>query len=99
MNFQRERHVLQEIRKRAFQRSDDLQRQGRLTQAINDTLETLHEVTELPRDELETIAAQVTTSLVAEHDDFFSVRNQVLMVSTACGAMAMVIWGLMSWMG
>ena len=99
MSSERERHILQEIRKRALQRWDDLQRQARLTQSINHTLEALHAVTELPRTELETIAAQVTVSLNAEQDDFFSIGNQLLMVSTACGAMAVVIWGLMSWMG
>jgi Mg2+ and Co2+ transporter CorA len=99
MSSERERYVLQEIRKRALQRRDDLQRQGRLTQAINDTLDALQEVTELPRTDLETIAAEVTGSRNAERDDFFSIRKQLLMVSTACGALATVIWGLVSWMG
>ena len=99
MSSERERYILQEIRKRALQRADDLQCQGRLIQAINDTLDALHEVTELPRSDLETIAAEVTVSLNAEQDHFFSIKNQLLMVTTACAAMAMVIWGLMSWMG
>jgi hypothetical protein len=97
MSSERERYILQEIRKRALQRRDDLQRQGRLMQAINDTLDALHEVTELPRTDLETISAEVAVSMDAEQDTFFSIKNQLLMVSTACGAMAMVIWGLTNW--
>jgi Mg2+ and Co2+ transporter CorA len=97
MSSERERHILQEIRKRALQRCDDLHSQGRLTQSINDTLDALHEVTELPRPELEKIAAAVTVSMDAEQDTFFSIKNQLLMVSTAFGAMAIVIWGLTNW--
>jgi len=99
MSSEHERHILQEIRKRALQRFDDVQRQGRLTQAINHTLDALHEVTELPRTVLQTIAAEVTGSMDADPDDFFSIKNQLLMVSAAFGAMAIVIWGLMGWMG
>ena len=98
MSSEHERHILQEIRKRALQRYDDVHRQGRLTQAVNDTLDALHEVTELPRTELERVAAEVTGSMDADPDNFFSIKNQLLTVSAAFGAMAIVIWGLLRWM-
>ena len=97
MHSESERYVLQEIRQRALQRFDHVRRHHRLTQAIDYTLDALQEVTELSRNELETIAAEVTVSMDADQDSFLSIRNQLLMVSTAFVAMAIVIGGLVWW--
>jgi hypothetical protein len=77
-----EGEILTEIRRQAFIQADQRCREAQNRQDIQHTLEALQELTQLPRRELEAIAESVRACYEPEERDFFSVKNQFLMVSS-----------------
>jgi hypothetical protein len=70
--------IQKEIRKRAFERADYWRKEKRNIEKTQHTLDALQEVTGLHRAELESIADSVTLSFRLRRDDFFSIKNQIL---------------------
>lgn len=81
-----------EIRRRAFEHADILQKQLRRKQDTRFTLDALQTVTGLPRNELETMAEEVHRSYEAEKDNFFSIRQQLIVLSATFGLSVAFIW-------
>ena len=86
--------ILKEIRRRAFDLCDQRSRDKETWQDIEDTIDALQELTGLPRLELETIAAGVRSLYEQEEADFFSVKNQFLMVFSGLALTALSFWAL-----
>ncbi len=95
MNCKFETKIQQEIRKRAFERADNLQQERLNVQKTQHTLDALQEVTGLHRPELESIAAGVKHSYRMMRDDFFSLKNQMLITFGIIG-FVLFLGGLMS---
>jgi len=55
-------------------------------------LDALQELTQLPRRELEAIAASVRACYEPEERDFFSVKNQFLMVFSGLALSGLLFW-------
>ena len=79
MNHKLEAKIQNEIRERAFERADTLRQEKQILQKTKYTLDALQDVTGLPRPDLESIAGDVRLSRQMTRDDFFSVKNQILM--------------------
>jgi len=88
-----EAKLQREICKRAFARRDRLQLEKKRRQDIQHTLDALHEVTELSQPELEAIAQDVRLSFACHAENFFSIKNQILV---ACGMLGFVI--ILGWL-
>ena len=84
--------VLHEIRRQAIIRADQGRREEELTQATRYTLDALQELTGLPRRELETIAANVKACCHQEEREFFSVKNQLLIVLAGLALIGSFAW-------
>jgi hypothetical protein len=97
MGAKRKERILQEIRRRAFERFDLLQEKKVNRQNSRHTLDALQEVTGLPRAELETIAKEVRCSFEASEEKFFSVKNQAAMVFGSFGVLTMLAWLVIIW--
>lgn len=85
-----------QIRRRAFERRDRLQHEKQRRRVIQHTLDALQEVTKLSRSELEAIAREVQLSSACLDENFFSIKNQILVT---CGIVGFVItlgWLLIS---
>lgn len=78
MNRKLEAKIRKEIRKRAFERADTLRQKHQNLQMTEYTLDALQDVTGLPRPDLESIADDIRLSRQIKHDDFFSIKNQIL---------------------
>jgi len=89
--------IQREIRKRAFDRRDSFARQAECAQHTQDTIYALEQVTGLSRSELEHIAGEVITSFTADEDDFFSVRDQLIISGSAFIPLLIVIWLMVVW--
>jgi hypothetical protein len=85
MNRRLEEKIQKQIRKRAFERADMLQQERQDAQKTQHTLDALQEVTGLRRPDLESIADEVKLSRQIRHDDFFSIKNQILMAFGLAG--------------
>ncbi|MGD8738771.1 MAG: hypothetical protein PVG34_00550 [Desulfobacterales bacterium] len=85
MNHKLEAKIQKEIRKRAFERADDLRQEKQSLQKTECTLDALQEVTGLPRPDLESIAEDVRLSRQMTRNDFFSIKNQILMTFGLAG--------------
>jgi hypothetical protein len=85
MNRKLEEKIRKEIRKHAFERSDRLWQEKQHLQSTKHTLDALHEVTGLPRPELEAISNEVLLSFKVSRDEFFSIRNQILVAFGVSG--------------
>ncbi|MDX1707124.1 MAG: hypothetical protein R3274_00910 [Desulfobacterales bacterium] len=83
-----EAQTLKEIRRRALQRADTLRQERQMIAKTQHTLDALQEVTGLHRNELEAIADAVTRSVQGAHDDFFSVKMQILI---SFGVLSLII--------
>ena len=79
--------IKKEIRRRAFEQSDRLQQEKQNRQAVKHTLNALHEVTGLPRTELQTIANEALLSFEVRAEEFFSIKNQILIVLSVFSCM------------
>jgi hypothetical protein len=58
------------------------------------TLDALQDVTGLPRPDLESIADDIRLSRQIKHDDFFSIKNQILMTFGLAG-LILILSGFM----
>ena len=85
-----------QIRKRAFAHRDRLQREKQRKQAIQHTLDALHEVTELSRLELEAIAQDAQLSCACLDENFFSIKNQILVTCAIAGFVILLGWLLIN---
>ena len=92
MKMDKEENLLEEIRRQALIRADQRRRQAELTRETRYTLEALRELTGLPRQELEAIAAEVKACNHQEAEAFFSVQNQLLMVSSGLALIGFFVW-------
>ena len=82
--------VKKEIRRRAFEQSERLQHERQNLQGVKHTLDALQEVTGLPRSKLNTIANEAMRSFEVPTERFFSIKNQILIVSSACSCVVML---------
>lgn len=82
-----------EIRRRAFMRRDRLQHEKQRWQDIQHTLDALHDVTELSRSELRAIARDAQLYCECLDENFFSIKNQILVT---CGIFGFVI--ILGWL-
>jgi len=98
MSANRENKILKEIRRRAFARSDALLQEHECTQATDNTLDALEEVTGLARIELETIAGEVHYAFKPYDRDFFSIKNQMVLVFGSLGIGIVLIGLLIGWL-
>ena len=96
MNRQLEAQIRKEIRKRALEQSDRLRQKKQKWQDIQHTLDALHEVTGLPRHELEVIANEARLSFEASREEFFSIKKQILMASSISGFIIISVWLLLT---
>ena len=94
MNRKLEAKIRKEIRKRAFERADILRQKHQNLQMTEHTLDALQDVTGLPRPDLESIADDVRLSRQITHDDFFSIKNQILMTFGLAG-LILILSGFM----
>ena len=90
MNHKLEARIQKQIRKRAFERADVLRQERQYAQKTQHTLDALQEVTGLRRPELESIADEVRLSIQMTGDDFFSIKNQILMTFAAAGVILII---------
>jgi hypothetical protein len=84
--------IKKEIRRRAFEQSERLQQERQNLQGVKHTLDALQEVTGLPRPKLKTIANEAMRSFEMPAERFFSIKNQILIVSSACSCVVMLTW-------
>jgi len=89
--------IQREIRRRAFDRMDLLQRQSARAQLTQHTIDALEQVTGLPRLELETIAGQVNGFFNAESDGFFSIKDQLIISAAVFIPVLIFIWLTIRW--
>jgi hypothetical protein len=94
MNHKLGEKIKKEIRRRAFEQSDRLQQERQNLRGVKHTLDALHEVTRLPRPELKAIANAAMRSVEVPTENFFSIKNQILIVSSACCGLV-IITGLL----
>jgi hypothetical protein len=85
MHRKLEAKIQKEIRKRAFERADTLRQEKQSLQKTEYTLDALQAVTGLPRPDLKSIAEDVRFSSQMTRDDFFSIKNQILMTLSLVG--------------
>jgi hypothetical protein len=94
VNRKLEAKIRKEIRKRAFERADILRQKHQNLQMTEYTLDALQDVTGLPRPDLESIADDIRLSRQIKHDDFFSIKNQILMTFGLAG-LILILSGFM----
>lgn len=92
MNLNRNDKILKMIRTQAVMRAELHRREESSRQDLRLTLEALQELTGLPRPELEAIAANVTAAYEPQERDFFSVKNQFLMVFSGLAVIGFFVW-------
>ena len=92
MNHKLEAKIQKEIRRRALERAHLLRQEKQNRQETAYTLDALQEVTGLPRADLESIADQVRLSQQMTHDDFFSIKNQILITLGGSTLILILSW-------
>ena len=92
MNDKLEAMIQKEIRKRALERAHILRQEKQNLQKIGYTLDALQEVTGLPRPDLESIADDVMHSCQMPRDNFFSIKNQILITLGLSSLIPILIW-------
>ena len=97
MKMNKEENLLEEIRRQALIRADQRRRQAELKLETRYTLDALQELTGLPRRELEAIAANVTACNHQESGEFFSIKNQLLMVFSGLAMIGLFVWICAGW--
>ena len=97
MNDTIQEQILKEIRRRALQRADALRQERQFSAKTKHTVAALQEVTGLHPNELESIVDAAKRSLHGSHDDFFSIKRQMLitfgilsLVLILCGFVAII---------
>ena len=92
MNHKLEAKIQKEIRKRAFERAHTLRQEKQNLQMTKFTLDALQEVTGMPRPDLESIAEEVNLSRQMPCDNFFSIKNQMLMTLGVSSLILILSW-------
>ena len=92
MKICNEDEILEGIRRQAFIRAVQRRREEDFKLETQYTLDVLQELTGLTHRELETIAADVKACYHQEESDFFSVKNQFLMVSSSFALIGFLLW-------
>lgn len=92
MNRKLEAKIQKEIRRRAFERADIWRQDKQHLQRTKHTLDALHEVTGLPRPQLEPIADEIKLSLQITDENFFSIKNQIRMTLSIFGFILVLTW-------
>ena len=92
MNPKLEAKIQKEIRKRALEHAHILRQEKQNLQKIEYTLDALQEVTGLPRSDLESIADDVVHSCQMTRDNFFSIKNQILMTLAVSSLILILSW-------
>jgi hypothetical protein len=92
MMMNNEEDILKEIRRQALIHADQRCREAQNRLNLRYTLDALQEVTNLPRRELEAIAADVRAFYEPEDKDFFSVKSQFMMVSSGLALISLFLW-------
>jgi hypothetical protein len=92
MNLKLEAMIRKKIRKRALDRAQILRQEKQNRQETEYTLDALQDVTGLPRSDLESIADEVRLSHQMTRDDFFSVKNQILMTIGVSSLILILSW-------
>jgi hypothetical protein len=92
MNHKLEAKIQKEIRRRALDRAHLLRQEKQNLQQTKYTLDALEEVTGLPQSDLESIADEVRFSHQMTHDDFFSIKNQILMTLGVSSLILILGW-------
>ena len=95
MDRRLEAKIQKEIRRRAFQRADEVHWERQLNVKTQHTLAALQEVTGLQRPELESIADAVKLSLQGPGDIFFTIKHQIL-ISVGIFGSILILSGLMA---
>jgi hypothetical protein len=85
-------NLLAEIRRQAIIRASEKRREEEVRQDARYTLDALQELTGLPRRELQAIAATVSAASNREEENFFSIKDQLLMVSAGLGLVCLFAW-------
>jgi hypothetical protein len=88
--MKRDDRIQREIRRRAFDRMDLLARQKADALHTRHTIDALEQVTGLARPELERIAGEVSALFAADGDNFFSIKDQ-LIVSGAVSVPVLIL--------
>ena len=91
----RDDKILEEIRRQAFIRAREKDRKVEARQDTRHTLDVLQALTGLTRHELQGIADTVSTTCDRKDDNFFSIKDQFLMVSAGLVLSGMFIWALL----
>ena len=93
---QTENKINEEIIRRAIKRSGLEKREREKLLNRQDVIDTLEEVTDLPRVELEQIALEVRKSYATDGKEFFSIKHQVslaaLMGFVLVSIIAFAVW-------
>jgi hypothetical protein len=92
MNPKLGERIKKEIRRRAFEQSESQQQERQNLRGVEHTLDALHEVTGLPRPELKAIANAAMLSFEMREEKFFSIKNQILIVSSAFSCVVILAW-------
>jgi hypothetical protein len=92
MNPKLGERIKKEIRRRAFEQSERQQEERQNLQGVKHTLDALREVTGLPRPELKAIANEAMLSFEVSAEKFFSIKNQILIVSSAFSCVVILAW-------
>ncbi len=92
MNHKLGERIKKKIRRRAFEQSDRLQQERQNLRGIKHTLDALHEVTGLPRPELKAIANEALLCFEVSTEKFFSIKNQILIASSAFSCVVILAW-------
>ena len=92
MNRKLEAQIQKQIRRRAFERADIWRQDKQHLKRTKHTLDALHDVTGLPRMQLESIADEIKLSLQITNERFFSIKNQILMTLSISGFIMVLIW-------
>jgi hypothetical protein len=92
MNHKLGERITKEIRRRAFEQSDRRQQKMQHLQSVKHTLDALHAVTGLPRPQLKAIADETMLGFELRSEEFFSIKNQILIVSSAFSFVVFLAW-------
>jgi hypothetical protein len=92
MNHKLGEKIKKEIRRRAFEQSDRLQQERQNLRGVKHTLDALHAVTRLPRPELKAIANEAMLCFEVRTEKFFSIKNQILIASSAFSCVVILAW-------
>ena len=92
MNHKLGERINREIRRRAFEQSDRQEQERQNLQSMQYTLDALHEITGLARPQLKTIADEAMLSFNLRTEKFFSIKNQILIASSACSCAIFLGW-------